>query len=71
MKQTVKKYLKCFFLVGTSVFSLFTGGYIFYDLYIKGLSNVEPRTMTYLAITLFFIWITMLILVGDFYSARK
>ena len=71
MDKKWKKYLKRFFLVGASVFSLWAGGNILYDLYIRGLDNVKPGTMGYLAVALIFIWITMLILADDLYRVKK
>ena len=71
MKEKWKKYLKRFFLIGASVFSLWAGGNIFFDLYIWGLDNVKPITMGYLAVALIFIWITMLILADELYRVKN
>lgn len=71
MNEKWKKYLKRFFVIGAGVFSLFTGGYILLDLYVWKLGNVRSFTMTFLAIALFFTWITMTILACDLYSIKK
>jgi len=71
MEKKWKKYLKRFFLISAAVFSFFTGGYIIYDLYILGLNNVTPRTMTFLAIVLIFIWMTLIILADELYKVKK
>ena len=71
MEKKWMKYLKRLFLAGASVFSIFTGGYIILDLYIMGLNNIKPLTMTFLALALFFTGITMLILVDDLYKVKK
>ena len=71
MVKKWKKYIKRAFMAGTSVFSIFAGGFILYDIYKVGLNNVEPRTMTYLAVALIFMGITMIILVDDLYKVKK
>jgi membrane-bound ClpP family serine protease len=71
MAKKWKKYIGRAFLAVTSVSSLFAGVFILYDLYIKGLNNVEPRTMTFLAVALIFLAITMQILMNDLYKVKK
>ena len=71
MEKKWKKYLKRFILVSASVFSFFTGGYIIYDLYLLGLNNVTPLTMTFLAVALIFIWMTLIVIVDDLYRVKK
>lgn len=71
MAHDWKKYVKRLFLAGASVFSFFAGGFIVYDLHIRGLSYVRPSTLNFLATALIFMGITMLILVDDLYRVKK
>jgi hypothetical protein len=71
MVKKWKIYLKRGFLAIATVLSIFTAGYIIYDLYILGLNNVTHRTMTWLAFTIFFTGTSMLIIADDFYKVKK
>ena len=71
MVKKWKKYITRIPLAVTAVFSIFAGGFILYDLYRLGLNTIEPRTMTYLAVALMFLGITMIILLNDLYKVRK
>ena len=71
MVKKWKKYITRIPLAVTAVSSIFAGGFILYDLYGLGLNTIEPRTMTYLAVALMFLGITMIILLNDLYKVRK
>lgn len=71
MVKKWKIYLKRGFLAIATVLSILTAGYIIYDLYILGLNNVTQQTMTWLAFTIFFTGISMLIIADDFYKVKK
>ena len=71
MAKKWKKYITRIPFAVTAVFSIFAGVFILCDIYKVGLNNVEPRTMTYLAVALIFMGITMVILVDDLYKVKK
>ncbi len=71
MEKKWKIHLKRFFLTGASVSSFFAGGYILLDLYVLGLNNVRPVTMTFLAFALIFIWMTLIVLADELYKVKK
>jgi len=71
MKNKLNNYVRRLFMAGTAVFSLFAAGFILYDIYVSGLNTAAPRTLSYLAVALIFLFITMLIFANDLYRKTK
>jgi len=71
MKNNWKKFVKFFFVYGSGVLSLFAGGWIIIDLFIKGYDVPESRTFIYIGFALIFLFFAMSFFAYDFYKVKK